>query len=726
MTTTETATVMLKVAEGRPQDAGRGLARLDPADMARLSAGAGTVIQITGKRIAAAKVMPAFRDLRGRQLVQIDGITRSNAGAVIGERVTLAVVEAATAQRIVLAPEGTHLLRSIGIEQISRSLADMPVVAGDRVRVTAFGSRFQDFRVLDTTPRGIVIVRGSTAVRVEAPGAQAVAGRLSYEDIGGVGPALQRVREMIELPLRYPEAFARLGIDPPKGVLLHGPPGCGKTLLARAVASETDAAFLSVSGPEIINKLYGESEARLRQVFEQARRDAPSIVFLDEIDSIAPRREQANGEVEKRVVAQLLTLMDGLEARGQVIVIAATNLPNALDPALRRPGRFDREIVIGIPDAAGRREILEIHTRGMPLAKDVALGHLAEVTHGFTGADVSALCREAAMAALRRVMPIVELDARDPHETLVDIEVEMADFTSALREVEPSALREVFTEIPEVTWDDVGGLEAVKRELQEIWEWPVKHAELFRHAGLKPPKGVLLGGPPGTGKTMLAKAVARESGANFISVKGPELLSKYVGESEKGIREIFRKARQASPCVVFFDEIDSIAPRRGGSGDHHVTERVVAQLLAELDGMEDLVGVLVLAATNRADMLDPALVRPGRFDRIIEIGRPGEADRVDILRVHTRGRPFARGIDFAALARQTDGFSGAELQQLLQQAAAHALRECISRGATAEREQQNSSPSLTIDEQHISHALTMIRAARSEHRNCKATLPDRR
>jgi transitional endoplasmic reticulum ATPase len=678
------ASVTLRVVEARFQDVGRARARLDPGDMLRLGATAGSVVQITGKRIAAAKVMPAFRDVRGRASVQIDGMTRSNAGAVIGETVTLTLVESVSAQRLVLAPEGTLVLRQLGGDRVARLLADMPVVAGDRVRVTAFGGRFQEFRVVDTVPRGIVVVRHDTAVRLEAAGASPAAGRLSYEDIGGLGPVIQRVREMIELPLRYPEVFERLGIDAPKGVLLHGPPGCGKTLLARAVASETEASFFSLSGPEIVNKLYGESEARLRQVFEQARQDAPSIIFLDEIDSIAPQRERVTGEVEKRIVAQLLALMDGLEARGQVIVIGATNLPNALDPALRRPGRFDREIAIGIPDLTGRREMFEIHTRGMPLARDVDIPHLAGITHGFTGADVAALGREAAMAALRRVLPTMDLDeASVRQEQLLEIEVAMDDFLAAFREVEPSAMREVFVEIPDVGWDDVGGLDDVKRMLREIVEWPSQYGELLRAAGVRMPRGVLLCGPPGTGKTLLVKAVAQQAGANFISVKGPELISKYVGESERGVRDVFKKARLASPCVVFFDEIDAIAPRRGSAGTGHVTERVVAQILSEMDGVEDLGDVLVMAATNRADMLDPALLRPGRFDYTIEIGPPDEADRLAILKVHARDMPLADDVDLAAIARDAAGSSGAELARLLQDAAMCAVREYVTGAADA-------------------------------------------
>jgi transitional endoplasmic reticulum ATPase len=575
-------------------------------------------------------------------------------------------------------------------------------VSGDRVRISGFGSRFQELRVLDTVPRGIVMMRADTLVRLETAGAAAAASRVSYEDIGALGPAIRRVREMIELPLRYPEVFARLGIDAPKGVLLHGPPGCGKTLLARAVASETEAAFFSISGPEIVNRLYGESEARLRQVFDQARKDAPSIIFLDEIDSIAPKRDHVHGEVEKRIVAQLLALMDGLEARGHVIVIGATNLPNALDPALRRPGRFDREIVIGIPDAAGRRELLEIHTRGVPLAADVDLGQLAASAHGFTGADVAALCREAAMAALRRVLPALDAGmASLSPEQLLAVHVAMEDFIAALHEVEPSALRELLVEVPEVTWDQVGGLERVKQELREIVEWPVQHAEVFRRAGVRPPRGVLLHGPPGTGKTLLVKAVAHLAGANFIAVKGPALLSKYVGESEKGVREVFRKARQASPCIVFFDELDALAPRRGASGDAHVAERVVAQLLSEMDGVEDLRGVLVLGATNRIDAIDPALLRPGRFDRVIEIGPPGEEERLAILQVHARGRPLARDVDLRAYAGCTAGFTGAQLEKLIREAAMGAIRSCVQQG--------NSPQTLEIDPRHLADAYAAMR-----------------
>jgi transitional endoplasmic reticulum ATPase len=632
--------------------------------------------------VTVAKLMPAFREARGKQGVQIDGITRNNAGAGIGEKVTLEPVEALPAQRITLASEGTQALRQPrDREYVGRLLSDLPVMAGDRVRATLFGSRFQEFRVVDTAPRGVVLIRPETTVRVEAPETQAAShGHISYEDIGGLGRAIQRVREMIELPLRYPEIFERLGIEPPKGVLLHGPPGCGKTLLARAVANETDATFLSVSGPEVIHKFYGESEAKLRQLFEQAKKEAPSIVFLDELDSIAPKREQVAGEVEKRVVAQLLALMDGLEGRGQIIVIGATNLPNLLDPALRRPGRFDREIVIGIPDVVARRQILEIHTRGMPLATDVDLEVLANITHGFTGADIAALGREAAMVALRRIMPRVDFDmASIPYELLQELEVTMEDFRAALKEVERSAVREVFVEVPNVTWEDVGGLESIKEELRETVEWSVQHGPLFERARLKPPKGILLYGPPGSGKTLLVKAVAKQSGLNFIAVKGPELLSKYVGESERGVREVFKKARQASPCIVFFDEIDALAPRRGGGGgDSHVAERVVSQLLTEMDGIEELKGIIVLAATNRMDMLDPALLRAGRFDRLIELPMPDHQDRLAILKVHARDKPLAAEVDLEGLARTAEGFSGADLEGLCREAGLAAIRDSLA------------------------------------------------
>jgi transitional endoplasmic reticulum ATPase len=524
-----------------------------------------------------------------------------------------------------------------------------------------------------------VIINPTTLLTIGKTQEQAVTRLIAYEDIGGLKSQLQRIREMIELPLRYPEVFDRLGIDAPKGVLLHGPPGCGKTLIARAIAHETDANFFSVSGPEVIHKFYGESEAHLRKIFEDASRKGPSIIFLDEIDAIAPKREQVVGDVEKRVVAQLLALMDGLAKRQNLIVIAATNLPNVLDPALRRPGRFDREISIPIPDRNGRLEILEIHSRGMPLSQDVDLAHLAEITHGFVGADLEALCREAAMICLRRIMPDIDFALSSlPYEQISNLEVRMEDFLAALKDVEPSAIREVFVEVPDVRWDDIGGLSEIKSRLIEAVEWPLRYGHLFEQAGIKPPKGILVSGPPGCGKTLLAKAVANESKVNFISVKGPALLSKYVGESERGIREVFRKARQAAPCIIFFDEIDALLPTRSaGSSDSHVSERVLSQFLAELDGIEELRGVLVLGATNRVDMLDPAVIRPGRFDQIVEIPLPSQDDRREIFSIHLKKKPLAPGIDFSDLVTGSEGFSGAEIASVCNVAALRAVRRAI-------------------------------------------------
>jgi transitional endoplasmic reticulum ATPase len=527
-----------------------------------------------------------------------------------------------------------------------------------------------------------VVINPTTQLLIGKTQAEEGARAPSYEDVGGLKMQLQRIREMIELPLRYPEVFERLGIDPPKGVLLHGPPGCGKTLIARAIAHETEANFFSVSGPEVIHKFYGESEAHLRTIFEEASRKGPSIIFVDEIDAIAPRRERVVGDVEKRVVAQLLALMDGLTRRQNVIVIAATNIPNALDPALRRPGRFDREISIPIPDRNGRLEILEIHSRGMPLAQDVDMTHLAEITHGFVGADLEALCREAAMICLRRIMADIDFAlASIPYDELAKLEVHMDDFLSALREVEPSAIREVFVEVSDVRWEDVGGLAALKERLVQAVEWPLKYPHLFEKAGVHAPKGILLSGPPGCGKTMLAKAIATESQVNFISVKGPALLSMYVGESERGVREVFRKARQAAPCIVFFDEIDSLLPRRSAGGtDSHVAERVLSQFLAELDGVEELKGVLVLGATNRLDMLDPAVLRPGRFDEIVEIPMPEEEERKEIFRVHLQGKPLEGRVRLSKLAASTEGFTGADIASVCHRAALKAVRRAVQAG----------------------------------------------
>jgi transitional endoplasmic reticulum ATPase len=685
----------LRVAEALPKDVGRGLVRLDPQDLGRLGVDIGDVVEIAGKRPTVARAMPAYVAQRGQGLIQMDGILRANAGAALDERVNVRRVEVKPARTVALAPvEALRTARGASqARYLARLLDGIPVVPGDRVRVDLFGTRAQNFTVAEAAPAGPVLIGPATAIRLTGEGAKRERGTVTYEDIGGLRREIRRIREMIELPLRYPEVFERLGIDPPKGVLLHGPPGCGKTLIARAVAQETSAHFVHINGPEIIDKWYGASEKHLRSIFEDASRRAPAIIFIDEIDAIAPKREEMSGDrqVERRVVAQLLALMDGLESRGHVIVVAATNIPNTLDPALRRPGRFDREIAIGVPDKDGRREILEIHTRGMPLAEDIDLERMAAITHGFVGADLEALGREAAMSALRQLMPDIDFaQAHIPYEKLMALEVTSSDFLAALAEVEPSAIREVFTEVPDVGWDDIGGLEEIKRLLMETVEWPLQYGPLFAHVHTVPPKGILLHGPPGTGKTLLAKAVAKESEANFISVKGPELLTKWVGESERGVREVFRKAKQASPCVVFFDELDALAPRRGAGSDSHVTERVVSQLLAEMDGIEELKGVVVLAATNRMDIVDPALLRPGRFEVLMELPVPDREARLAILQVHTRGKPLAPDVDLAELAERTEGLVGADIEGLCRQAAMLAIREYLEEQGDKRAEKQGS------------------------------------
>lgn len=677
----------LRVAEALPKDVGRGMARIDPENMEKIGAEVGDVIQLTGKKITVARVMPTYVEDRGKGIVQMDGLIRENAQIGLDEKVSIQKTSHKLAEKIVLSP--VTLMRAIQSSRdtryIGRLLEGLPLIEGDRIRANLFGARSQDFTVISAIPKGPVLIHPGTTIRIKEEGAvREKELRVSYEDIGGLNKEIHRIREMIELPLRHPQVFERLGIDAPKGVLLHGPPGCGKTLIAKAVANETDAYFTHLSGPEIMHKFYGESEAHLRNIFEDASAHAPSIIFLDEIDAMAPKREEMGGEkqVERRVVAQLLALMDGLKSRGQVIVIGATNIPNVLDPALRRPGRFDREIAISIPDKNGRLEILQIHTRGMPLADDVNLERLAEITHGFVGADLEALCREAAMVALRKIMPKIEFDIEYiPYETLLELEVTMDNFLEALKEVEPSAIREVFTEIPDVKWSDVGGLEDVKQVLNETIEWPLKYPELFDYAKTKPPRGILFYGAPGTGKTLAAKAVASESEVNFISVKGPALLSKWVGESEKGIREVFKKARQASPCIVFFDEIDSIAPVRGAGGaDSHVTERVISQLLTELDGIEELKGVVVLAASNRLDIIDPALLRAGRFDLLLELPIPDKKTRLEIFKVHTREKPLATDVDLKALAQATDGLVGSDIESICRRASMLAIRDFLEQG----------------------------------------------
>nr|MDO8043603.1 CDC48 family AAA ATPase [Candidatus Baldrarchaeota archaeon] len=672
--------LQLRVAEARQEDVNRFIVRLSSEVMEKLGVKTGDVIEIKGRKITAAIVWPAHDENRDQEIIRMDGTMRHNAGVSLGEKVTVRKANEKEAKAVVLSPISTsiHKIDKSFVTFVKRRLLNCPLTRGDVINIPLL-KRALSFRVISTKPVGVVIVtdRTNLIVRESAEEAGAIP-YVTYEDIGGLHEAIQRIREMVELPLKHPELFKRLGIDPPKGVLLHGPPGCGKTLVARAVANESDAYFIAINGPEIMGKFYGESEHRLRQVFDDAEKNAPSIIFIDEIDAIAPKREEVTGEVERRVVAQLLALMDGLKARGQVIVIGATNRPNALDPALRRPGRFDREIEIGVPDRDGRREILQIHTRGMPLAEDVNLDRVADMTHGFVGADLAALCREAAMKALRRYLPEMDLDEEViPPHVLEKIKITMKDFLDALKEIQPSAIREVLVEVPNVHWDDVGGLEEVKRELKEAVEWPLKHPKVFKRMGVDPPKGILLYGPPGTGKTLLAKAIATESEANFISVKGPELMSKWVGESEKAVREIFRKARMVSPTIIFFDEIDSLAPRRGFTSETQVTERVVSQLLTELDGLEPLREIIVIAATSRPDMLDPALLRPGRFDRLIYVPPPDKKARLEILKIHTRKMPIADDVDLLKLAEATNGFVGADLAALCREAAMLALREDI-------------------------------------------------
>ncbi len=669
--------IRLRAAEARQRDAGRGKARIDDESMLALGIVAGDMIELKAKRATAAVAWPAYQEDQGKGMIRIDGLIRKNAGVALNEYVVLKKAVVSEAQSLILAPVDMRLnVDNDFVNFVKSRLVETPLVEGDSVFVVILGSAIP-FVVTRARPHGIVKVAQTTALQVLSEPTAEKKGipRVAYEDIGGLHEAIRRLREMVELPLRHPELFQRLGIEPPKGVLLHGPPGTGKTLLVKAVANESDANFYAINGPEIMSKFYGESEKRLRDIFEKAQQNAPGIIFIDELDAIAPKREEVTGEVERRVVAQLLALMDGLEARGNIIVIGATNRVNAIDPALRRPGRFDREIEIGVPDKEGRLEILQIHTRGMPLAKNVDLGKLSATTHGYTGADISALSREAAMKALRRYLPDMDIEEeRVPPEILEKMEVTMDDFSNAFREVTPTAMREVYIEVPSVHWDEVGGLEDVKEALREAVEWPIKKPEIFTNMGITPPKGVLIYGPPGCGKTLLARVVATESEANFISIKGPEIFSKWVGESEKAIREIFRKARTASPAVIFLDEVDSIVPRRGGGSDSGVSERVISQLLTELDGLEPLQNVVVIAATNRPDIIDPALMRPGRFDRLIYIPPPDDTSRQQILKIYTKKIPMDPMVSIDALTVATKGYSGADIQALCNEAAMNAVR----------------------------------------------------
>ena len=662
----------LKVLEAYTRDVGRGVARIDYDSMDTLNASTGDVIELKGKRRTVAKCLPLYPSDEGKGIIRIDGLGRNNSGIAIGDTITVKKIKAVPAEKVVVAP--LEAIPPIDERYLADALESVPLIKGDNVMVPYFGGRLT-FQVIGVTPAAdAVLVTQKTTFHIAEKG-ETLRGvpQVTYEDIGGIRGEIKKVREMIELPLRHPEIFEKLGIEAPKGVLLYGPPGTGKTLLAKAVANESQAHFISISGPEIMSKFYGESEARLREIFKEAREKAPSIIFVDEIDSIAPKREEVTGEVERRVVSQMLSLMDGLEARGKVIVISATNRPNAIDPALRRPGRFDREIEIKVPDKKGRKEILQIHSRNMPLAADdqelpVNIEKIAAVSHGYVGADLEYLCKEAAMKCLRRLLPELNLEEEKiPPETLDKLIVNADDFKKALVEVTPSGMREVFIENPDVSWEEIGGLAEVKRELMEAVEWPMKYPGLYDKLGHKMPRGILLHGPSGTGKTLMAKAVATESEANFVSVRGPELLSKWVGESERGIREIFKRARQSAPCVIFFDEIDSIAPIRGAGGETAVTERVVSQLLTELDGMENMHGVVVLAATNRADMIDPALLRPGRFDKIISIPLP-DKDSAD-------------AIDFEKLAEMTDGLSSADVASIANTAVSLVVHEHLDNAA---------------------------------------------
>ncbi|TET26808.1 MAG: AAA family ATPase [Candidatus Bathyarchaeum sp.] len=681
--------VSLRIAEAQSRDVGRGIARIDPKVSSELGISAGDVVEIHGKKKTVAIYWPGYQEDIGKGIIRIDGYTRNNSGAGIDEKVAVKKVEAKEAKKINIAP--TEPLRITGGEEYLKQILENRVISrGDIIPLLIMGRRINLMVTGFQPPAAAVIVVPSTQVVLSDKPAKALAmdvPRVMYEDIGGLTDEIRKVREVIELPLRYPELFERLGVEAPKGVLLHGPPGTGKTLLAKAVASETNANFSSISGPEIISKFYGESEGRLREIFDQAQENAPSIIFIDELDSIAPKREEVTGEVEKRVVSQLLSLMDGLQSRGKVVVIGATNRPNALDPALRRPGRFDREIEIGVPNKDGRLQVLQIHTRGMPLAEDVDLKRLASVTHGFVGADLEALTKEAALHALRRILPDIDFSADSiPAEILNKIIVDMNDFQESLKEIEPSAMREVLVEVPNVKWTDIGGLAEVKEELQEAIEWPLKYPEIFAYMNTAPPKGVLLYGPPGTGKTLLAKAVANESEANFISIKGPEVLSKWVGESEKAVREVFRKARQSSPTIIFFDELDSITPVRGsGFGGSQVTERVISQILTELDGLEELKDVVVIGATNRIDIVDPALLRPGRFDKLLRIPVPDLEARKDILRIHLEKKPLADDVKIDTLAEKTEGYSGADLAALANTTSMLVIKEHITKSKTIEK-----------------------------------------
>jgi transitional endoplasmic reticulum ATPase len=712
----------LKVLEAYTRDVGRGIARIDYDTMDSLAVSTGDVVEIRGKRRTTAKCLPLYPSDEGKGIIRIDGLVRNNSGIAIGDTIFIRKIKAVPAEKAIVAP--LEAIPPIDERYLADALESVPIIKGDNVMVPYFGGRLT-FQVIGVTPANAdaVLVTQKTIFHIAEKG-ETLRGvpQVTYEDIGGLREEIQKVREMIELPLRHPEIFEKLGIEAPKGVLLHGPPGTGKTLLAKAVANESNSHFISISGPEIMSKFYGESEARLREIFKEAKEKAPSIMFVDEIDSIAPKREEVTGEVERRVVSQLLSLMDGLEARGKVIVMAATNRPNAIDQALRRPGRFDREIEIKVPDKRGRLEILQIHTHHMPLDTDVDQDKIAAITHGFVGADLEYLCKEAAMKCLRRLLPELNLeDEKLAPDVLNKLIITMNDFENAIKDVMPSAMREVYLEPPDVHWSDIGGLEDVKHELQEAVEWPMRFPDMYNKLGHTIPKGVLVHGPSGTGKTMLAKAVATESEANFISVKGPELLSKWVGESEKGVREIFRRARQASPCVIFFDEIDSIAPVRGLEGSGHAsTERMVSQLLTEMDGIDEMRGVVVLAATNRADMIDPALLRPGRFDKIIYVPNPDVKTREKILELNVQGKPISNDLNLKRISELTDGFSGADVAAVVNTAISLVLHEYIGKYPNPEEASKHTMEA-SVTMRHFEDAVRKVRTQRDMKPGMKAS-----
>ena len=698
--------IILKINEVSQRLVGKGIAVIDPKIVEDNGWETGQILEIVGNRKSHVKLWPGTPEDYGTGIIKIDGLTRHNIGSGIGEKISVKTVDAKQAQSIVVSP--IEKLSAEGLQEYMQANYDGHVLTtGDTLIVTTqLGGKTQ-LIITSTTPASKpVIVTDQTEFKLGSmtKAIDQSVPRITYDDLGGLKKEVQKIREMIELPMRHPELFEKLGVEAPKGVLMYGPPGTGKTLLAKAVAGETNSHFISLSGPEIMGKYYGESEERLRDIFKQAEENAPSIIFIDEVDSIAPKREEVTGEVEKRIVSQLLTLMDGMKSRGKVVVIAATNRPDSIDPAIRRPGRFDREIEIGIPDEEGRKEILDIHTRGMPLNDKVNLDQIAKITHGFVGADLEILAKEAAMRSLRRILPELDLEQEKiSSEILQKIVINDEDFRDALKEVRPSALREVLVQIPNITWDDVGGLESLKEELQEAVEWPLKHKEAFEHADVSAPKGILLYGPPGTGKTLIAKAIANTTESNFISIKGPELLSKWVGESEKGVREIFRKARQAAPCIIFLDEIDAIAPSRSsGTSDSHVTERIVSQILTEIDGLEELQNVVVIGATNRIDIIDSALLRPGRFDRIIEVPLPDIKGRENIFKIHTKKKPLANDVDFLQLVEKTQGFSGAEIEGVCSRAAIAAIKRFVNA-------KEKSLKSIKITQEDLLNAISKLK-----------------